>query len=57
MGKTTSFPASIAGQLIADGTIERRGSLFPEEVFRDELFDTLLSALRRRGVAVTQTTR
>jgi lysine 6-dehydrogenase len=37
MGKTTSFPASIAGQLIADGTIERRGSLFPEEVFRDEL--------------------
>ncbi len=56
MGKTTSFPASIAGQLIADGTIAQRGSLFPEDVFQGELFDLLSNELRRRGVVVTHTT-
>ncbi len=53
MGKTTSFPASVAAQMIALGRITQRGSLFPEEIFQAELYQPLMDALKERGVVVT----
>lgn len=53
MGKTTSFPASIAAQMIASGKIAQRGSFFPEEIFQSELYQPLMDALKERGVVVT----
>ena len=52
MAKTTSFPASIAAQMIASGKIKKRGSLFPEEVFQAELFEPFMEELKNRGVLV-----
>jgi lysine 6-dehydrogenase len=53
MGKTTSFPASIAAQMIASGRIAQRGSLFPEEIFQADLYKPLIDALKKRRVVVT----
>jgi len=52
MAKTTSFPASIAAQMIASGKITRRGSLFPEDVFQAELYNPFMNELKKRGVIV-----
>jgi len=53
MGKTTSFPASIAAQMITSGRIIQRGSLFPEDIFQADLYQPLIDALKERGVVVT----
>lgn len=53
MAKTTSFPASIAAQMIASGRITQKGSLFPEEIFHDELYKPFMDELKKRGVTVT----
>ena len=53
MGKTTSFPASIAAQMIVSGHITQRGSLFPENIFHADLFHPFMDALRKRGVTIT----
>jgi lysine 6-dehydrogenase len=52
MGKTTSFPASIGAQMIMSGQIEKRGVVFPENVFDAELYDPFIEALAARGVNV-----
>lgn len=52
MAKTTGFPASIAARMIAEGQITRRGVLFPEHVFDDELYDPFIAELGKRGVTV-----
>jgi lysine 6-dehydrogenase len=53
MAKTTSFPASIAAQMILSGEISQRGILFPEDVFHADLYNPFIEALERRGVIVT----
>jgi lysine 6-dehydrogenase len=53
MAKTTSFPASIAAQMIVSGQISQTGSLFPEDIFHDELYQPIMDELEKRGVAVT----
>jgi lysine 6-dehydrogenase len=53
MGKTTSFPASIAAQMITSGRIAQKGSVFPEEIFQADLYQPLIDALKERGVVVT----
>jgi len=53
MAKTTSFPASIAAQMIVSGEIRRRGSLFPENVFHSRLYEPFMAALKKRGVLIT----
>jgi len=53
MAKTTTFPASIAAQMIASGRIRRRGSLFPEDVFHAELYYPFMNELKKRGVLVS----
>jgi lysine 6-dehydrogenase len=50
MAKTTAFPASIVGQMIAAGKIVRRGILFPEEILADELFPFFIEELAKRKV-------
>lgn len=53
MAKTTSFPASIAAQMIVSGVIAKRGCLFPEDVFHAELYHSFMEALKKRGVVAT----
>jgi lysine 6-dehydrogenase len=53
MAKTTSFPASIAAQMIVSGQISQTGSLFPEDIFHDKLYQPLIDELEKRGVVVT----
>jgi len=52
MAKTTSFPASVAAQMLTSGQISQRGSLFPEDIFHDELYQPLMEELEKRGVFV-----
>jgi len=53
MAKTTSFSASIASQMIASGQIQKRGSLFPENIFDNELFLPFVQELKKRAVKIT----
>lgn len=53
MAKTTSFPASIAAQMIVSGQISARGVVFPESVFSQDLFPLFMEGLRKRGVAIS----
>jgi lysine 6-dehydrogenase len=53
MGKTTSFPASIGAQMIMSGQIEKRGVVFPENVFDDALFGSFMAGLASRGVTIS----
>jgi len=57
MAKTTSFPASVAAQMLTSGKINQRGSLFPEDIFHDELYQPLMEELEKRGVIVTHGVR
>lgn len=53
MARTTSFPASIAAQMIASGQVSVRGVVFPENVFDQSLFPLFMEGLKRRGVAIS----
>jgi lysine 6-dehydrogenase len=53
MARTTSFPASIASQMIVSGQISVRGVVFPESVFNQDLFPLFMEGLRKRGVAIS----
>jgi len=53
MAKTTSFPASIAAQMITSGEIFQRGVVFPENIFQSDLFQPFIKALKDRGVVIT----
>lgn len=53
MAKTTSFPASVAAQMIISGKIAQKGSLFPEDIFHDELYQPFIDQLEKRGVIIT----
>lgn len=53
MARTTSFPASIAAQMIASGQISVRGVVFPENVFSQGLFPLFIEGLKKRGVAIS----
>jgi len=53
MARTTSFPASIASQMIVSGQISVRGVVFPENVFNQDLFPLFMEGLRKRGVAIS----
>lgn len=53
MAKTTSFPASITAQMVAMGTITKRGVIFPEDIFHAELYEPFINELKKRGVVVT----
>jgi saccharopine dehydrogenase-like NADP-dependent oxidoreductase len=52
MARTTSFPASIAAQMIVSGQVTARGTVFPENVFDRDLFPAFMEGLGKRGVAI-----
>lgn len=53
MARTTSYPASIAAQMIVSGQVSARGVVFPEGVFDRDLFPAFVEGLRKRGVAIS----
>jgi len=53
MGRTTSFPASIAAQMIVSGQVTTRGVVFPERIFEQDLFPAFMEGLRKRGVVIS----
>jgi len=53
MARTTSFPASIAAQMIVAGQVPARGVVFPEGVFDQDMFPVFMESLRKRGVAIS----
>jgi lysine 6-dehydrogenase len=53
MARTTSFPASIAAQMIVSGQVSTRGAVFPEQVFDQNLFPVFVEGLKKRGVAIS----
>jgi lysine 6-dehydrogenase len=53
MARTTSFPASIAAQMIASGQVSTRGVVFPEQLFDQDLFPAFIEDLKKRGVAIS----
>jgi lysine 6-dehydrogenase len=57
MARTTSFPASIAAQMIASGRVSVRGVVFPEGIFHQDLYPAFIDGLKRRGVAISHEVR
>ena len=53
MARTTSFPASIASQMLAQGQISIRGAVFPETIFDGELYAPFMEGLKKRGVLIS----
>jgi lysine 6-dehydrogenase len=53
MARTTSYPATIAGRMIAAGQMGGTGVRFPEELFIGTPGDHLFSELEQRGVRVS----
>jgi lysine 6-dehydrogenase len=49
MMRTTSFPVSVAAQMLAAGIIDRRGAFPPEKIVPPAV---MLSELERRGIFV-----
>jgi hypothetical protein len=41
--------------MLAQGTVKKKGIQWPVRVIRGELFEELLSSLRKRGVEITET--
>jgi lysine 6-dehydrogenase len=55
MARLTGFTLAIALQMLSDGAIAGSGLIRPHEVFRGELTQVLMSALRAHGINITQT--
>jgi lysine 6-dehydrogenase len=55
MARTTAFPCSIAAQLLASGTISKKGLVPPELAFEQDLRNEFLDYLAKRGMDITST--
>ncbi len=55
MAKTTGLTAAIIARMLAQGVVKKKGIQWPVRVIRGELFEELLSSLRKRGVEITET--
>jgi saccharopine dehydrogenase-like NADP-dependent oxidoreductase len=55
MAKTTGLTAAIIARMLAQGEVKKKGIQWPVRVIRGELFEELLSSLRKRGVEITET--
>jgi lysine 6-dehydrogenase len=53
MGRTTGYTATIAARMVATGEIDDRGVVFPEQLFIDSRYETMVDRLVERGVRVT----
>ena len=52
MARTTSFPCSIAAQILASGRVQQKGLVPPEIAFRGDLRDEMLDYVGRRGIII-----
>ena len=52
MARTTSFPCSIAAQILASGRVQQKGLVPPEIAFTGDLRDELLDYVGRRGISI-----
>jgi lysine 6-dehydrogenase len=55
MAKTTGLTAAIIARMLAKGAVKKKGIQWPVRVISGELFEELLSSLRKRGVEITET--
>jgi lysine 6-dehydrogenase len=55
MAKTTGLTAAIIARMLAQGAVKKKGIQWPVRAIRGELFEELLSSLRKRGVEITET--
>jgi lysine 6-dehydrogenase len=55
MAKTTGLTAAIISRMLAQGEVKKKGIQWPVRVIHGELFEELLSSLRKRGVEITET--
>ncbi|MCW4048180.1 MAG: saccharopine dehydrogenase NADP-binding domain-containing protein [Candidatus Bathyarchaeota archaeon] len=56
MAKTTGYTAAIIARMLGRGAIKEKGIQWPVRIIHGELFEELLSNLRKRGVEVSETT-
>lgn len=55
MARTTAYPASIAAQLLLNGTVRERGVVPPEKMgMDDEFFTRFLNELKKRGINIVE---
>jgi lysine 6-dehydrogenase len=53
MARTTGFPATITARMIANEELREKGVFFPEQIFVGPRFESMLTALKEKGVLVT----
>jgi saccharopine dehydrogenase-like NADP-dependent oxidoreductase len=55
MARTTAYPASIMGQLIAEKTLEEKGVVLLEKIgTNDGIFSRILTELGKRQVKIVE---
>lgn len=52
MAKTTGFPAVIALEWLAEGRLDERGFLAPEQILAGDRFESFMAELQERGVSI-----
>jgi lysine 6-dehydrogenase len=52
MARTTGLPAAVAARMIAMGRIQEKGVVFPESLFKDELYDILIQELMKYNINI-----
>ncbi len=53
MGRTTGYTATIAARMIANGELDDKGVVFPEQLFIGSRYETMVDRLDEREVRVT----
>ncbi|MCP4723606.1 MAG: hypothetical protein GY863_01145 [bacterium] len=57
MARTTGLPAAVAARMIARDQIYERGVIFPEDLFKGALYDTLMYELEKFNINLTMEER
>jgi lysine 6-dehydrogenase len=53
MARTTGYPAAYAARLIAQGDLDKKGVVFPEQLFIGDRFEALTAALAKKGITIS----
>ena len=56
MGRATGFPASVAAVMVAEGKIDKKGFLSPEDAIEGKVYQEFLAELRERGIEILEVT-
>jgi saccharopine dehydrogenase-like NADP-dependent oxidoreductase len=52
MAKTTAYTAAIVARMLARGDISQKGIQWPVYIIKEELFETLMNSLKKRGIRI-----